>query len=226
MDRSSFCHNGTGIPSEIKQFWNIEHMQRGERKTIVLKHIENCFDAEISMDNQPNPRARLIWSRQLADCIEYYLSEWYDYFYNNKDSLESAPIMRLEKMNHSLYKVEFIDLLKHIKDHKQCNEAVSKSPCDIDFANRIKAIEYHGLSCSVCGFSFEKVYGRAGKGFIEVHQVLKLENAEDNGIDYANNIFTVCSNCHQMIHRNEFNERSVEKIRRLLLNDKKDEWEK
>ena len=41
--------------------------------------------------------------------------------------------------------------------------------------NRKKAIEIHGLSCVVCGFNFEEVYGERGKDFIEVHHVKPLK---------------------------------------------------
>jgi 5-methylcytosine-specific restriction protein A len=38
-------------------------------------------------------------------------------------------------------------------------------------AARRLCIKHHGVSCTVCGFNFEKVYGEVGQGYIEVHHL-------------------------------------------------------
>jgi hypothetical protein len=85
--------------------------------------------------------------------------------------------------------------------------------------NRKKAIEIHGLSCLVCGFNFEKVYGERGQDFIEVHHVKPLSTiGEEVEIDPKEDLVPVCSNCHRMIHRRKDNVLSVKELKSLLKN--------
>lgn len=83
--------------------------------------------------------------------------------------------------------------------------------------NRKKAIEIHGLSCVVCGFNFEEIYGERGKDFIEVHHVKPLSSiGEEVAIDPKEDLVPVCSNCHRMIHRRKDEVLSVEGLKALL----------
>lgn len=67
---------------------------------------------------------------------------------------------------------------------------------------RKTCINYHGLSCSVCKFNFEKRYGELGKDFIHVHH---LRRVADIGTEYIvdpiKDLRPVCPNCHAMIHK-------------------------
>lgn len=63
-------------------------------------------------------------------------------------------------------------------------------------------IQYHGTNCSICGFSFEEMYGQLGKGFIEVHHIVPLSQIGENyRVDPKNDLIPVCPNCHKMLHR-------------------------
>ena len=67
---------------------------------------------------------------------------------------------------------------------------------------RKKCIEYHGCECSVCGLSFEKIYGELGKDFIHVHHIVPLNTiGEKYEVDYKTDLIPVCPNCHAMLHR-------------------------
>jgi len=67
---------------------------------------------------------------------------------------------------------------------------------------RKKCIEYHGCECSVCGLSFEKMYGKLGKDFIHVHHIVPLNTiGEEYEVDYKTDLIPVCPNCHAMLHR-------------------------
>ena len=67
---------------------------------------------------------------------------------------------------------------------------------------RKKCIEYHGCECSVCGLSFEKMYGDLGDGFIHVHHIVPLnEIKEEYEVNYKTDLIPVCPNCHAMLHR-------------------------
>lgn len=67
---------------------------------------------------------------------------------------------------------------------------------------RQKCLDHFGFNCFVCGFSFEKMYGEIGKGFIHVHHLKPLSEI---GIGYIPNpikdLVPVCPNCHAMLHR-------------------------
>ncbi|MCM3790338.1 HNH endonuclease [Domibacillus indicus] len=86
-----------------------------------------------------------------------------------------------------------------------------------DPINRKHAIEIHGLSCKVCGFNFEKVYGERGKDFIEVHHVKALSSlVEEMLIDPRKDLVPICANCHRMIHRRKDDVLTIEELTTLL----------
>jgi 5-methylcytosine-specific restriction enzyme A len=67
---------------------------------------------------------------------------------------------------------------------------------------RKKCIKHYGLICQVCGFSFEKVYGAIGEGYIHIHHLKPLsEIAQEYELDPIKDLRPVCANCHAMIHR-------------------------
>ena len=83
--------------------------------------------------------------------------------------------------------------------------------------NREAAIRAHGTKCMVCGFDFEKVYGKLGKGFIEVHHVKPLyENEEETIPDPVTDLVCLCPNCHRMIHRPKNRVLTVEELREII----------
>lgn len=81
---------------------------------------------------------------------------------------------------------------------------------------RRKCIEHYGLSCSVCGFDFEKVYGTLGKNFIHVHHLISLaEIGREYKIDPVRDLRPICPNCHAMIHRKK-TAYSIEELRKMV----------
>lgn len=68
---------------------------------------------------------------------------------------------------------------------------------------RAFAIKFHGLICKVCGFNFQKTYGKWGEGFIEVHHISPLGKPSKISVqtDPRKDLTVLCSNCHKMIHR-------------------------
>jgi 5-methylcytosine-specific restriction enzyme A len=85
--------------------------------------------------------------------------------------------------------------------------------------NRKKAIEMHGISCVVCDFNFEEVYGERGKDYIEVHHVNPLSSiGKEVSINPKEDLVPVCSNCHRMIHRRKDKVLTVKELRDLIDN--------
>lgn len=82
---------------------------------------------------------------------------------------------------------------------------------------RKACIAHHGLTCSVCGFNFEEVFGGLGKGFIHVHHTIPIGSiGEAYKVNPISDLVPVCPNCHAMIHRTE-PPLAIEQLREHLL---------
>ncbi len=70
-----------------------------------------------------------------------------------------------------------------------------------DSKNRTSCLKIYGYTCKICGFNFEKKYGKFGKGFIHVHHIEPLsEKGKEIVVDPERDLIPVCCNCHAMIH--------------------------
>lgn len=82
---------------------------------------------------------------------------------------------------------------------------------------RRQAIAIHGVACNACGFDFEKAYGEHAKGFVHVHHVKPIsEYDEDQVVDPATDLITLCANCHAAVHRRPDQMLSVEQLKKIL----------
>lgn len=68
---------------------------------------------------------------------------------------------------------------------------------------RQQCLEASGYKCYVCGFDFEKAYGKIGKGFLEVHHIKPLASYDDEHEIPQSELCALCSNCHSMVHRSK-----------------------
>ncbi|WP_223701703.1 HNH endonuclease [Sutcliffiella deserti] len=83
----------------------------------------------------------------------------------------------------------------------------------------------HGITCIACGFNFEKVYGERGKNYIEVHHVTPLSTiGEEVIVDPNEDLVPVCSNCHRMIHREKDYVLTIQELKALINNIKKEDY--
>ncbi|HGW6614099.1 TPA: HNH endonuclease [Escherichia coli] len=81
---------------------------------------------------------------------------------------------------------------------------------------RQACIEAHGYTCQVCGFNFEKTYGKLGKNYIQVHHIKPLHKiAKRYKVDPVKDLIPLCANCHVMIHIG-MDVRSIEDLRELI----------
>ena len=59
----------------------------------------------------------------------------------------------------------------------------------------------HGrLFCQVCGFDFEKKYGKYGKDFIEGHHTIAVSDMTPDYKTKPEEIEMLCANCHRITH--------------------------
>lgn len=86
---------------------------------------------------------------------------------------------------------------------------------------RIRPLVEHCLRrdnyrCQVCEMTFKEVYGDVGRGFAEAHHVLPLSQLAASVVSSVNNLVTVCSNCHRMLHRLGGEEGDIARLRRMF----------
>jgi predicted HNH restriction endonuclease len=68
-------------------------------------------------------------------------------------------------------------------------------------ALRKECLREHGAACIVCGVNFHERYGDIGDGFIHVHHLDPLSQAEGSREATVDDVRPVCPNCHAMLHR-------------------------
>jgi hypothetical protein len=72
---------------------------------------------------------------------------------------------------------------------------------------RRKCIEKLGSKCLICGFDFEKVYGKNFKGKIHVHHIKQLSQINEKyELNPETDLIPVCPNCHMILHSKGNNE--------------------
>lgn len=72
--------------------------------------------------------------------------------------------------------------------------------------------------CQVCRFRFEETYGRLGREFAEAHHLTPLARLRGNMKTRLEDLTTVCSNCHRMLHRMDGKKDDIKKLRAIVRN--------
>jgi len=115
-------------------------------------------------------------------------------------SVHSVEVLQHSKSikdTNNLYPEEVFDTLKEGAKKTIIVNSYERNP-----KARAACINKYGVSCVVCDFNFENIYGARGKGFIHVHHLMPVS---DIGDEYEINPITdlrpVCPNCHAMLHR-------------------------
>lgn len=105
-----------------------------------------------------------------------------------------------------LISTKSISIPEEILEHEMYFEGAKKSiyinAYERSIPAREKCIAHFGVSCNICGFDFEKVYGEEGKGLIHIHHLTPLSNIQESyTINPLEDLRPVCPNCHAIIHR-------------------------
>lgn len=86
--------------------------------------------------------------------------------------------------------------------HEGAKKIISVNSYERSKLGRNKCIEKYGFNCVICNFSFKKVYGKLGEGYIHVHHLKPLaEITREYTLDPVKDLRPVCPNCHAMLHR-------------------------
>lgn len=87
--------------------------------------------------------------------------------------------------------------------------------------NRQLCLQKNGYTCKICGFNFEKKYGKIGRNFIHVHHIHQLSLAGGPvKIDPIHDLIPVCPNCHAMLHTRTPPLTPDELRKNIIVNDK------
>ena len=107
----------------------------------------------------------------------------------------------LKKPSQQIQSIEGIDeLYECLKEGASKKVEVSIYKRSIEA--RQKCIDLKGCFCCVCGFDFEKTFGKIGHGFIHVHHLNQLSEADgEYVVNPETDLVPVCPNCHSMLHK-------------------------
>jgi hypothetical protein len=72
------------------------------------------------------------------------------------------------------------------------------------------------LRCLVCGFDFERRYGRVGAEFIEMHHEKPFGQHKGRRKTKVKELKPLCSNCHRILHREVKNPLSLAALKGML----------
>jgi len=230
LDKSSFLHHGTGIPSQLKPFFGLEEFTPNNSKDLTLIHRGQEYDARFVMDKELK-RIRLFWKADFSALLQNAFPELFNLYSKNEEVHDEPSVMRFRKIenDNSFYQLEFInpsdiesDVQSEIEEEQEpkpeggIKEFYGKR-YERDAANRARAVEIHGMICVVCGFDFEKEYGLRGKGYIEIHHMKPLSSLQRQQIiNPATDLVPICSNCHRMIHRKKEDVLTIERLKEII----------
>lgn len=224
-DKYFFDHRGTGIPQNTYGFWDVNNLTYPDKKDIKLFFEGKGYDAQFRTDE--HGRIRMFWHSDLAAKYNEHPHQQDDY-----------PAIIFTKIGMDKYDVTIVDtpgstINNDSNDNIETEVEIIYSKNDVEGKrkmyystryersahNRRLAIKYHGCKCMACGFDFEKVYGKIGKWFIEVHHIMPLyRKDEEVVIDPKTDLVCLCPNCHRMVHRYKDKVLTLEELRIILHN--------
>lgn len=218
MDKSTFKHRGTGIPKRIQTLWEVNDLKESSKIKVSFNYNNTTYEAFVYCD--PRGRTRLHWYHDFDRVIT---EKYYELSLAYKSDTEviEEPQLRFERVNKHVYDIDFIDIVTYDEIHENSSNysegkviyAYSKK-FERNPNVRKEAIAIHGLTCKACGFHFGKGYGKLGEGYIEVHHLKPLyENGKEKKVSIKDDLTTLCSNCHRMVHRKRNNVLAVDKLK-------------
>ena len=225
-DKSFFEYRGSGVPKEIRWFFDSEDIQNGEQIPLILIYKDNEYKAHIEMESANHSRTRMFWKNDLKKEFDEVLKD----YRLNLGKENGYPSIKFTKIFGNTYEVEFIGLdllndesinpLETIEIENRVEgkrKKIYTTKYERSYKNREKAIKIHGTRCMVCDFDFEEAYGELGKDFIEVHHTKPLYSLEEEiEINPEEDLVCLCSNCHRMIHRRRDKILTVEELKEIM----------
>jgi 5-methylcytosine-specific restriction protein A len=105
-DRSVFLYRETVIPQKIRDFFSLDDLEPGKKRSIVLWQGTNRYDAFIEKTNHPTPRTRMMWKPEFAAVLRTQYPQWLDFFMKRgKDSPDTPSIQFIRRHEPNNYEV-------------------------------------------------------------------------------------------------------------------------
>lgn len=167
-DKSLFKYAESGIPIQVRHFFEITSLNQGEIKKIELFFENQAYEGVLFAINDGSiGRIKIRWEKNLKEKLWKQL--------RNKNQF---PLLKFEKVNRNKYNLEMIYVNKEaiIRDIENDLETVEignyldgnkkviyTTKYERSIQNRLNAIKIHGVTCQICGFNFEETYGNMVK---------------------------------------------------------------
>ncbi|MCU5358372.1 HNH endonuclease [Bacillus cereus] len=107
MDKSSFVNNETGIPIDIRSFFEIDVMKEDSTFQITLEFMQQDHPARIRKGLGEKARTKLLWSSKLTEYVQTKYPNIYEKFRRDNKVEDNVPYMIFKKIDKKLYKVSF-----------------------------------------------------------------------------------------------------------------------
>ncbi len=174
----------------------------GYLNNTIKKHLNSREDKDIDGKETNVLISKVIKGKLLTDKI---LEKNYIKYCKNLGVEPSKYSKRkywyLELENDFIENLEVDGLFKEGKIAERIHRSRERSSKVIEIAKKNFILKYGHLSCQVCGFDFEKKYGKLGSGFIEAHHTIPVSIMLENHKTSPNDIALLCANCHRMVHK-------------------------
>lgn len=86
---------------------------------------------------------------------------------------------------------------------------------------RAEALKIHPHRCEVCGFDFDRFYGKdVAEGYIEIHHIKPISKAGVREVNPAIDLIPVCANCHRMIHHHRDRMMTLDELKEMIQRNK------
>ncbi|MED0986682.1 hypothetical protein [Bacillus paramycoides] len=107
MDKSPFINNETGIPIDIRAFFEIDVMKEDSIFQITLEFMKQDYPARIRKGLGEKARTKLLWSSKLTEYVRTKYSNIYANFRRDNKVEDNVPFMIFKKINKKYYKISF-----------------------------------------------------------------------------------------------------------------------
>lgn len=213
MNKSAFKHRGTGIPKEIRYFFDMNKMKKGDRRIVFLEYKKKNYKAKLEMGRtrsfhgkKVSEEARMFWFNDFEKRIKQRFPERFKaHQENEKIDTKYELSLRFEKdsVKKDLYHISFISTLFpraieisptaiDIDEPKLPHRStlqITRIIRDTKITRELKIL--YDNTCQICGKS---ILLRDRK-YSEAHHLRPL-GQEHNGSDTKGNIIILCPNHH------------------------------
>lgn len=215
MDKSFYTTGVTGIPTDIRWFFDCNE-ETSEKRKVGLWFGDIRYEGVIEYYPGNNKKRTRLFTR--------------DFYNKNKGILLKYSNIMFSKISDSDYSIILFNE-NEIEEDILENPFETKVITDTENGKKLafyttkyerinlireQVIKEKGLKCQICGFDFEDKYGFYGKNFIDIHHIKPLYNINEEIKPNVDDFISICSNCHRIIHRGNNKMITPEELKTLI----------